>query len=151
MELLEYLNKYGLPEKEEDMSLEQSVIFECTKDIITEAKYKLLDYLSFVFKYVLHQEEFTYDQTCRVIDNILFAHREIDSITDCYINPSQYMIDHAKLDDEEKEWLDFNHDDNEKALLQKYIGSYDAKNKVDIQDLIKQDARTDNAKKYFHL
>ena len=71
MELLEYLEKYPLPDKEEDMTIEQTVIKDVIHDIKCDLEFNIHEFYFSLMHYCIYQEEKSYGELKRHITTMM--------------------------------------------------------------------------------
>ena len=151
-EVLEYIKDHPLPNNKEDMSPEQYVIRSVIDDYIHDLRYYINKLYFELSLYIFCQDEYDAFGICDHVNNILYFHNYIENLMYCYFYENSPIFKYCNIDkifDEEFNFHNHDYCNDTNYTLDKYKDlRFDFKD--NIYQMLKEDARTEEAKKYFY-
>lgn len=152
-EVLEYIKDHPLPDNKEDMSPEQYVIRSVIDDYIHDFEYYINQFYFELSLYIICQDDYDAFGICNHVTKILEYYDHLDLLMYAYFyEDSQihlYCDLHKIIEDA------FNDNNYDYSIVTNYnIDKYRElvfdNRKEDIYQMLKEDTRTEEAKKYFN-
>ena len=151
MTLNQYLKKYTLPKYKKDMCDAQLVILEDIQFIKNILSFKIGDFYYLLMQYLIYQDNDENNYLIKITEmltTLKIYFEEIQSIIEDNFetNELESYIDLEKID---KDRFEFFEKDSEYEIMKKYRFCYKNLTVSEFENLLKEDAKTEIAKKYF--
>lgn len=151
MTLNQYLKKHALPKRKRDMCDAQLVILEdikYTKSILT---FRINDFYYLLMHYLIYQDNYENNYLIKIteiVTTLKIYFEELQSIIEDNFETDELKsyIDLEKID---KDIFEFFEKDSEFEIMKKYRLCYKNLTISEFEEMLKNDAKTEIAKKYF--